>query len=171
MVVNERFNWGVEVLKIEPSDTILEIGCGAGIFAEHIGRKLASGKIIAIDKSASMIEMAKKRNKELLEKGAAKFLVSDFITAEFHNIKFNKIVAFNVNFFWKNPSKELKLVKKHLKPTGQLYVFYQTPFGIGDEFIQQLTQPLKNNEFEIIDIILNKLISNPAVCIIARSPG
>jgi ubiquinone/menaquinone biosynthesis C-methylase UbiE len=168
MAVNERFNWGAEVLKIEPSDTILEIGCGTGIFVEQIGRKLISGKIVAVDKSASMIEMARKRNKALLEKSVVRFIVSDFIKAEFDNLEFNKVVAFNVNVFWKNPSKELKMVKKHLKSAGQLYVFYQTPFGIGDEFIRQLTQPLENNEFEIIEIILNKLISNPVVCIIAR---
>ncbi len=125
MKINERFLWAVEVLDIKPSDHLLEIGCGAGILAEQIGGRLAAGTITAVDSSAAMIKIATRKNV-----ANAHFIASDFASAALPDNAYNKILAFNVNFFWKEPSKELALIRKYLQDNGRLYVFYQAPYDI-----------------------------------------
>jgi ubiquinone/menaquinone biosynthesis C-methylase UbiE len=63
MPVNERFLWAAELIAIQPDDSILEIGCGAGILTELLAHCIEEGKIVAIDQSEKMITIAEKRNK------------------------------------------------------------------------------------------------------------
>jgi len=56
MTTGERFLWAAKLLDVQPSNTVLEIGCGAGIFAEQIAHRLTTGKLTAVDKSKPMIK-------------------------------------------------------------------------------------------------------------------
>lgn len=145
---NNRFEWAAHLVYPEPDDQILEIGCGAGLLAELISASLSTGNLTAIDSSASMIRKAEKRNQFAITQGKLSLLTKPFAEAGFRKT-FNKIVAFNVNFFWKHPAEELKLVRKLLKPEGQLFVFYQTPGGIDLELMKKIEAQLVENGFSI----------------------
>lgn len=166
--VPERFIWAAELLNVNPGDHILEIGCGAGLLAEQIAGKLSKGQIIAVDRSAPMIEKAKKGNAEFIGMGLSKFLVSDFSKAEFPDSFFDSIIAFNVNFFWKSPERELKIIRQLLKRDGKLLVLYQAPFEININAAEPIKQNLLGNSFEILDIQLKKLYPTSAFCIISK---
>jgi ubiquinone/menaquinone biosynthesis C-methylase UbiE len=59
---SERLVWVVKTLGVEPDDRLLEIGCGHGVAVSLVCERMDGGSIVAIDRSARMIEMAKKRN-------------------------------------------------------------------------------------------------------------
>jgi ubiquinone/menaquinone biosynthesis C-methylase UbiE len=166
-VTHERFKWAVELLKVKPTQNILEIGCGAGLLAEEIASKLTTGKVIGIDKSLSMLGKAKKRNKEFIEKGISEFINADFLNSQLPTKFFDTVTAFNVNVFSKNPVRELELIKRSIKPKGNLYVFYQAPFEIKLTDAKPIQQKLLENSFEIVDMQLKKLKPTSAFCIIA----
>ena len=77
--VPKRFIWAVDVLELQQSDHVLEIGCGVGLMAELIGSKLIEGKLFAIDKSSFMIDKAKRRNKQMISAGTSIFFTADFL--------------------------------------------------------------------------------------------
>ena len=168
-VIHERFKWAVELLDVKPSQNILEIGCGAGLLAEEIASKLTTGKFIAIDKSLPMLEKAKKRNREFIEKGISEFINADFLKSQLPIKFFDTITAFNLNLFWKSPVRELELIKRAIKLKGKLYVFYQAPFEIKITDAKPIQQKLLDNTFEIVDVQLIKLKPTSAFCIIATS--
>lgn len=163
----ERFLWAVELLAVRPTDSILEIGCGAGLLAELIAAKLTRGKLVVLDRSAPMVDKARKRNWRFIQKGVFQIIHSDFSKVEIPNTFFDKVVAFNLGFFRKNPVKELQQIKKALKPQGKLFVLYQEPYEIEIEAAKPILQELINNGFEVVDIQVKKLKPTSALCIVS----
>jgi ubiquinone/menaquinone biosynthesis C-methylase UbiE len=128
MSVPRRLVWAVDVLDIRPNDQVLEIGCGHGAAVDLICRKLVTGKLTAIDRSAKMIEVAKARNARHVEAGRAAFRTASLDALGTEGEDFDTIFAVNVNVFWVGPaSTELEVVDRLLKPGGALYLFYEPP--------------------------------------------
>lgn len=166
--VPERFLWAAGLMKIKPGDHILEIGCGAGLLAEQIAMRLGpQGKIMAVDRSEPMLAKARQRNQAYIAKGVAEFRTGDFVKAQLPDDHFDSIVAFNVNFFWKEPAAELALIRRALKKKGNLYVFYQAPFEITIEAADPVKRKLLEHGFLIRDAQLQQLDPTAAFCIVA----
>ena len=72
----DRLAWAVETMDIRPSDRVLEIGCGHGVAVTLICQRLTSGSVLAVDRSQTMIDMARRRN--------AGFACASFLTASLH---------------------------------------------------------------------------------------
>lgn len=165
MKINERFLWALSVLSPAPEDQVLEIGCGNGILTEQIAHRLNSGHITAIDRSAAAMKQAGKRNAENIQEGVVKLIIGDFAKASFAQDQFDKILAFNVNIFWKGTDKDFQLIRHCLKPAGQLYVFYETPSWSDPKIERKIKMLLEAHSFTIQDTISLK---HPAcICIIA----
>jgi SAM-dependent methyltransferase len=128
--VPEHVWWAVETLDPGPDDQLLEIGCGPGVAVSLICELLVGGRIVAIDRSATAISRATRRNaqhlasgKAVLETVALEELRPSDVLGE--SERFDKIFAMNVNLFWvRSPAKELELIKRLLGPGGALYLFY-----------------------------------------------
>lgn len=168
MKVNERFNWAVEMLHVHPDDHILEIGCGHGIAVSLIAPELKSGSITAIDVSQTMIDKAMKRN----ENNEATFIAGALGAADLPEQQFDKVFAFNVNVFHKDPVKELQFIRRCLAPNGALYVFHQPPptdnVQVAQYFADAISAQLKKNDFKVKDVLLKKLAPSPCVCVISE---
>lgn len=79
------------VLAVEPTDQLLEIGCGPGVAVSLVCEKLYDGNITAIDRSAKMIETARKRNADHVASGVASFQTASLEDAELGEVRFDKI--------------------------------------------------------------------------------
>ena len=99
---------------LEPSikDSILEIGCGLGIWTRNVGDKCR--EITAVDISKNMIQEAKK-NANMRN---TKFVVSDFLSFK-SNKKFDKIFAVRSFEYLDNIEDGLKRVREMLRPGGK----------------------------------------------------
>ena len=166
----ERFLWAADLLNVEPGHRILEIGCGAGLLAEQICSRLSDGAFKAIDKSAQLVEKARKRNKVFIEAGKASFEVAEFKNVSLPDFHFDRIIAFNVNFFWQNGAVEPGKIRPALKPTGKLLVFYQAPFEISIHSAEPIRQILVKNSYAILGTVIKPFNPTPAICVTA-GPG
>jgi SAM-dependent methyltransferase len=126
----EHARWAVATLDPGPADLLLEIGCGPGVAVAMVCERLVGGKVVAIDRSATAISRATKRNAEHVAAGRAvlrtvaleRLQPSDVLGS---HERFDKAFAMNVNLFWvRSPAKELDLIKRLLAPGGGLYLFY-----------------------------------------------
>ncbi len=124
--VPARVRWAVEVLSVDPGDRVLEIGCGRGIAARAIAEQLRSGRITAIDRSATAIAGAKANNAADVRSRRVRLHNVGLAEAVVRG-PFDKVFAINVNVFWINPAKELAVLRRVLAPPGHLYLFYEPP--------------------------------------------
>lgn len=165
--IPDRFEWAVDLLRIQPSQFILEIGCGTGILAEQICKAISAGRLTAIDRSEDRIAKAVNRNDRFITSGIAGFRTSEFASADLPHAAYDTIVAFNVNFFWKNAPGEMKLIRRLLKSSGKLFVFYQPPPDGEDNIPTQIQKNILDQGFRILSTETKTFESSPAYCIIA----
>jgi SAM-dependent methyltransferase len=131
--VPKRLQWAVQLLDISPTDEILEIGPGPGVSVPLICGQLATGRITAIDRSATAIQRATKRNADHVAAGKAVFhqldlADVDLVRRALTGQHFDKVFAVNINLFWVRPADaELQLIKDLLRPGGVLRLVYETP--------------------------------------------
>jgi SAM-dependent methyltransferase len=126
----EHARWAVAALDPGPDELLLEIGCGPGVAVALVCERLVGGKVVAIDRSATAVSRAKKRNAEHVAAGRAVLLTVALEQVQPSDVlgrqqRFDKVFAMNVNLFWvRSPAKELDLIKLLLAPGGALYLFY-----------------------------------------------
>ncbi len=61
--------WILDLLEIEPYDSILEIGSGPGLGLQLAVARAHNGRVVGVDPSETMLEMARQRNRSLIEAG------------------------------------------------------------------------------------------------------
>jgi cyclopropane fatty-acyl-phospholipid synthase-like methyltransferase len=128
VTVPQRISWAVDHLDVQPTDRLVEIGCGRGVAVELICQRLAEGHVLALDRSATAVEAAAQRNARYAAAGSASFEAISLEDAELGEAQFDKVFGINVNLFWtRAASHELAAVKRALVPSGRLYLFYEPP--------------------------------------------
>ena len=124
---SERLAWAVDVLDVQPSERVLEVGCGHGVAATLVCERLDTGRLTALDRSATMIAMASRRNRAHVEAGRAVFETAELERAELPAGAFDKVFAVNVATFRRRPEEALRVARRVLAPGGALYLFEQSP--------------------------------------------
>ena len=147
--IPERIRWAVDILDVGTSDEILEIGPGPGVAMSLICDRLVDGHITAIDRSATAVGQASRRNAACIASGKAAVVHTDLTAAAFDGRRFDRIFAINVNLFWVRPGgPQLPIVANLLRPLGRLALFYEAPsVAKADEIVQIVQQALLRHGF------------------------
>lgn len=131
--VPERLRWAVQLLDVSPDDEILEIGPGPGVSVALICEQLVGGRITIIERSATAVQRATRRNADHVASGRAVFhhldlAEVDLVRRALTGQHFDKALAVNINLFWVRPaSAELQLIEDLLGPNGVLHLVYEAP--------------------------------------------
>jgi SAM-dependent methyltransferase len=170
---SERQAWVVETLAVDPADRVLEVGCGHGVAVSLICERLTTGRVVAIDRSRTMIDAATKRNREHVASGKAEFLTVALEDADFGAERFDKVFAVHVAAFWRRPAETLGAVREALVPGGSLSLFAQEPGwrdpGPPRAFAEELTATLARHGFAVDDVVVEALGPTHALGVRARS--
>jgi cyclopropane fatty-acyl-phospholipid synthase-like methyltransferase len=153
--VAERLVWAVKTMDVAPSDRVLEIGCGHGAAVSLVCERLVKGKITALDRSAKMIDAARKRNREHIAAGRAELIVAAVGEADLGARRFDKVFAVHVRSLWDQPA-ELDVVRAWLVPEGRLFLFHQEPGWVTVRkprpFTDRLTRILEEHGFAVLEV-------------------
>lgn len=166
----ERLVWAVETLAVEPNDRLLEVGCGHGVAVSLVCAKLAGGDggIVAIDRSAKMIELARARNADHVAAGLAAFRTATLDGADFGDVRFDKVFAVHVPVFLRgDPGPELAVIGRHLAPGGRLFVVGQPLDGDAAAMVERLTTALGRRGYTVVAVHLADLAGGPIGCVVA----
>ena len=115
----------VELARIEPQHEILDLACGTGDITFMLAEKLTHGRVIGVDITAGMLEIAQRKKRRLALK-TIEFELGDIMHLAFSEKRFDRIT---VGYGLRNVpdiSKLLKEVFRLLKPGGR---FLSLDFG------------------------------------------
>ncbi|WP_415326440.1 methyltransferase domain-containing protein [Chryseobacterium sp. MMS23-Vi53] len=121
-VVKECLELQMKLLDIKSGDLVLDVGCGVGIQAQEMAKKVGSeGKVIGTDISSVMIEVAKSKvsNPDL----NLEFLIAEADSQPFPDHSFDAIRTERVLMYISDTQKVLQEFKRLLKPEGKLVIF------------------------------------------------
>lgn len=113
----------LEELRPGPKDRVLEIGCGPGTWTREIAR--LSKEVVAVDISASMIEEARKRTRNL----PVTYIRSDFLSCQ-PDGKFDKIFAVRSTEYIADRDLLARKTSELLAPGGTVVIITKTRFSI-----------------------------------------
>jgi ubiquinone/menaquinone biosynthesis C-methylase UbiE len=123
--VSERIRWGVDVLDVQPSDRILEIGCGHGVAVSLVCERLTDGRITAVDRSDKMIAAATARNARCVAAGTAEIVRGAFPDLDLGDRRFAKVFAIHVPLFRGDRHAASAALRRLLVPGGAVYLIAQ----------------------------------------------
>ncbi|MBL8547568.1 MAG: class I SAM-dependent methyltransferase [Hyphomonadaceae bacterium] len=122
-----RIRWALELLDIEKSSNVFEIGCGSGIAAQRICPVLGRGSYMGVDKSPAAIKASLARNANYAKAGRATFVESAFSAADREPQVFDRILAVNVNAFWSGDGAEILDVRRLMHSRSLFVQVYEPP--------------------------------------------
>lgn len=116
-------------LRLEPSDTIVEVGFGGG---DLIARLLAANlqQVVGIDLSEDMVARARRRFRRELEEGRLSLFPGSAEKLPLRNRSVDKACSVNNIYFWNDPARVMAEFARVLRPGGKLGVSFQTPEAV-----------------------------------------
>jgi len=108
----------IDLLNCANGDRVLEIGPGNGRFAGYVLSKGSNIHYTGVDISETMVETARKINKQHVDAGQAIFEWTDGSHFPFADHTFDRIFTVNTLYFWQNPTTQLAAIRRMLKPNG-----------------------------------------------------
>jgi ubiquinone/menaquinone biosynthesis C-methylase UbiE len=165
----ERLVWAVETMGVRPDDRVLEIGCGHGVAVSLVCERLDGGSVLGLDRSAKMIEMARRRNAEHVAAGRAAFQVAALHEADLAGTRFDLAFAIHVPVLLRgDPRRELAIVLAHLEPGGRFALPFQPLDPATTEpTVERLARVLDTSGFTVVERHVAELTSGRAGCVVA----
>ncbi|RWR06265.1 class I SAM-dependent methyltransferase [Siminovitchia fortis] len=119
----------IQILDLQPDDHVLEIGYGTGQAIRLAVDKIQNGKIVGVDHSDAMFEVASRKNKKWIHQGIVDLLVGDAGKLDFGEKSFDKVYSIHCIYFWEQPESNLKEIYRVLKNKGIIAITVRTGKG------------------------------------------
>jgi len=126
--MSTRLQPAVASLGLRPEDRVLEVGCGHGVAVTLACERLTTGTIVAVDRSATMVDMARRRNRAHVDAGRAvirRLRIEDGLPPE--DGPFDVAFAVNVAESRRRPKRALAAVAPRMAPRGRLVFISEWP--------------------------------------------
>lgn len=158
--VNKDLNsFVLEILALQLSHHVLEIGFGPGELINRMASITTQGYIEGIDFSSAMLREATKNNQQHIAANRVRIQKGDCENLNFANESFDRVCAVNTIYFWSPPEMYLAEIFRVMKSGGKLVL------GLRDK--EQMSKlPLDKGIFttykinEVIEHLLNAGFSN-----------
>ena len=118
----------VDALPLWQGARVLEVGCGSGAAAREVARRIGSGNVLAIDRSARAIAQALAGSQPEIEAGVLTFrqaAVEDFVLEQ-DEVRFDLVFAVRVGALdGRHPDAgllALARLREAVRPGGRLFI-------------------------------------------------
>jgi SAM-dependent methyltransferase len=109
----------LELMNLQSTDNVLDVGCGAGWLARMIAPRVPEGRVVGMDISDEMVRRARRANVEL---DNAVFVVGGVEEIPWEGNFFDKAISVESAYYWPGPAKGLREIFRVLREGGSAWV-------------------------------------------------
>lgn len=165
---SDRLVTAVDALDPQPSDRVLEVGCGAGVAVSLVCERLVDGHMVAIDRSPAMIRTAERRNRAHVQAGRLRLEAVALADADFGDEHFDRVLAVRVGALARPPGNDLAVLRRHLAPGGVVGVFGDDPTPDRTAATQRaLLDNVRRHGFRVVEEVRRRAGSTTVVGVLA----
>ena len=114
--------WTVSRLDVGESDNVLEVGFGPGVGIECAARRAPGGRVFGIDRSPTMVDVARRRNVRAIVEGRVDLREADAAHLPYASLSFDKVFSVHCIYFWSDPLATLEELRRVLAPGGRIAI-------------------------------------------------
>jgi SAM-dependent methyltransferase len=115
-------------------DHVLEVGSGTGHALREVARRASAGRVLGVDVSELMVELARARNGRAVEVWAG-----DIAALPLGEAAFDRIFSVHCIYFWQDVDAVLNKLATALKPGGRLVLAFRPA---GDDIPERFRDPI-----------------------------
>lgn len=115
-------DWGLSQVAIQPTDTILDAGCGGGRTIGKLAARAGEGKVFGIDYAEESVATARRVNRDLLARGRVDIRQASVAALPFAGDTFDVVTAVETHFWWGDIGAGMREILRVLKPGGRLAI-------------------------------------------------
>ena len=120
-----RNRWAVQLLDVQPTDRVIELGCGPGVAIAAIATRAIRGSVVGVDHSQVMIRQARRRNRAAVRAGRVRLIHTPVQSLSISDGPFDAALAVNTVGMWPDPIARLRELAHLLRPGGRIAVVSQ----------------------------------------------
>ncbi|WP_414461538.1 class I SAM-dependent methyltransferase [Hyphomicrobium sp. DY-1] len=117
------YRCAIAALDVQPHDTVLELGFGPGRGIVSLARQVMRGKVLGIDHSPEMLDIAKRANRQEISHGRVHLRLGHFDDLPYADDSISKVIAINVAYFFGIEGKEIAEIYRVLQPRGRVVIY------------------------------------------------
>ena len=124
MANRQLIDWTIDLLDIQPTDRVLELGFGPGFGIRKVASIATEGLVAGVDFSEIMVQKAQKRNALAIARGQVDLKQGDVSSLPYDNQTFDKVIAIQLIYFCLPTYVFLKESQRVLKPGGKIAISF-----------------------------------------------
>lgn len=121
----KRNLWAVELLEVQPTDCVLEIGFGPGVAIRALARRASHGKVYGLDHSEVMVRQATARNRAAVREGRVDLRLGSAVDLPTLGVVVDKVLIVNNFGMWPDPEQSLEHLRRVMRSGGRVAIVSQ----------------------------------------------
>lgn len=109
----------LEKMRLTPSDSVLDIGCGSGWLSRRIGKMVPEGRVVGMDISDEMIRIARRNS---LDHDNLLFVTGEVAEIPWEPNFYTHAISVESAYYWPNPAAGVKEIFRVLRPGGSAWI-------------------------------------------------
>jgi SAM-dependent methyltransferase len=134
--------WGLHHLAIEPTFTVLDVGCGGGRTISALASLAPRGHVFGIDYSPASVAVARETNRQLIEQGRVDIQLGSVSQLPYPDQTFDAVTAVETHYYWPDLARDVREVGRVLKTGGRFVIIAETYRGRRNDWAFRPTMTL-----------------------------